>query len=154
MNEKYKVLDLFHEFAAPPQSYNSELQLYGDYETVRCYLVDKDEEIRPKDSLLPAIFDHFRQTISHRTWIERAFRLVDRSGSFPACLREKLLLRVKNHDLSKFSSIEVFGYSTKFCCSEKEKEKKTKGRGKRLCNIILRTMTTTLSFLTSSKCPT
>ena len=41
--EKYKPIDLFHEFAAP--SY-SDLYLYGEYEIVGSCLDEREEEVK------------------------------------------------------------------------------------------------------------
>lgn len=118
--QKRKLLSLYHEFAAP----STKLQ-EGDYEMARSYLEERNEEVECNADFIPKVFDHFSQTISHRLWIMRAFHLVDLTHVFPPVIREMLLLRVKHHDLSKFSAIEVMGYAArKFGSKEEDLNKK------------------------------
>lgn len=65
---------------------------------------------------------HLQQTVEHRLWIYYAFVLI--SDSLTAADREKVHHLVLQHDLSKFSAVEIVGYSLKFGRSDGQELKK------------------------------
>ena len=87
-------------------------QQYPNDDRVLKYLYNRNESISCTASALKYIVNHFKQTMAHRKWLYYAFVLV--RDSLTARDSEKIRQLVLDHDLSKFSAIEVLGYSFKF----------------------------------------
>lgn len=87
-------------------------QRYPNETRVLNYLHLRNESVRCTDSALTYVMNHLKQTIEHRKWLYYSYVIL--SDSFASRDREKLLQLILNHDLSKFSAIEVLGYGLKF----------------------------------------
>ena len=79
---------------------------------VLAYVKKRNENIRSSDKGWTYIAKHVEQALEHRKWIYYAFVLI--SDSLTASDREKMHHLVLHHDLSKFSAVEIVGYSLKF----------------------------------------
>ena len=76
------------------------------------YVKKRNEVITCRDTCLTYISNHLQQTLEHRKWLYFAFLLI--SESLTGRDREKLYQLILHHDLSKFSAVEIIGYSLKF----------------------------------------
>lgn len=79
---------------------------------VHQYVLRMDEEVAVSDGKTKRqVLRHIELCLSHRRWIDFAFRLVNKiDSSLPPGMAE----RIRMHDLSKFSKYEVVGYGYMF----------------------------------------
>ena len=86
------------------------------------YIKRRNEGITSSEKGWTYIDTHIKQTLEHRKWMYYAFILI--SESLTARDREKVHQLVLHHDLSKFSAVEIIGYSLKFSQKEGKELKK------------------------------
>ena len=91
-------------------------------ELVIAYVKKRNEVITCGQTGWTYIDKHLKETLEHRKWIYYAFLLI--GESLTARDREKVHQLVLRHDLSKFSAVEIIGYSLKFSKKEGKELKK------------------------------
>lgn len=80
----------------------------------------KQEEILCEDSLLPCITTHFQQALRHRRFVFIVLDILDRAIQFKEKDYRLMIERVRQHNLSKFSAVEVLGFSIKLRAGKRE----------------------------------
>ena len=91
-------------------------------ELVIAYVKKRNEVITCGQTGWTYIDKHLKETLEHRKLIYYAFLLI--GESLTARDREKVHQLVLRHDLSKFSAVEIIGYSLKFSKKEGKELKK------------------------------